>query len=166
MRFRASSYAMITKNNNNRNMSAWSLENGYQKKFTDHEYPFRVFDSDQKSSLILMLSSYDHDRDNLCALIREGFNIYISVPGESLESTIELRADLSKNIKITVKSKIVTTSKALRTYEPSQRGCFFNSERQLRFFKIYTAHNCIIECLANYTKAQCGCVKFSMPSMH
>lgn len=43
------------------------------------------------------------------------------------------------------------------------RQCYFNGERYLRFFQVYTQQNCELECLANYTMAKCGCVKFSMP---
>lgn len=45
-----------------------------------------------------------------------------------------------------------------------RRQCFFDTERQLRFFKIYTQRNCELECLANFTVKTCGCAKFSMPS--
>lgn len=45
----------------------------------------------------------------------------------------------------------------------SSRQCFFNDERYLRYFKVYTQQNCELECLANFTLATCGCVKFSMP---
>lgn len=34
---------------------------------------------------------------------------------------------------------------------------------KLRFYKNYTQANCEMECLSNYTKNECGCVKFSMP---
>lgn len=44
-----------------------------------------------------------------------------------------------------------------------RRQCFFNEERYLQFFKVYTQQNCELECLTNFTLSQCGCVKFSMP---
>lgn len=45
-----------------------------------------------------------------------------------------------------------------------RRQCFFNNERYLRFFKLYTQANCELECLTNHTLKECSCVKFSMPS--
>lgn len=44
-----------------------------------------------------------------------------------------------------------------------RRQCFFNSERKLRYLRTYTQRNCELECLANFTLAVCGCVRFSMP---
>lgn len=52
---------------------------------------------------------------------------------------------------------------SLRTYKPHQRDCYFEGERELKFFKSYTKSNCDWECLTNYTLAFCDCVKFSMP---
>lgn len=49
------------------------------------------------------------------------------------------------------------------TIYDDRRQCYFNGERYLRLFRMYTQHNCELECLANYTMAKCGCVKFSMP---
>lgn len=61
---------------------------------------------------------------------------------------------------------MITTSEGLRNYKPEQRKCFYQSERRLHFFKMYTQDNCEKECLANLTKTMCGCVKFSMPSKY
>lgn len=61
-----------------------------------------------------------------------------------------------------------------------RRQCYFDSERKLRFLKVYTQRNCELECLANFTLAKwyvkspiilihyilccfSGCVKFSSP---
>lgn len=64
----------------------------------------------------------------------------------------------------TVSPKLSVTSPYVRQYEPTIRGCYTGSERHLKFFKQYTQRNCEMECLTNFTLAQCGCVKFSMPS--
>lgn len=81
---------------------------------------------------------------------------------------------------ITVKPHMITTSHALKNLSPekylikifkiiflncfiSRRQCFFNKERALRFYKVYSQKNCEMECIANFTFAKCGCVKFSMP---
>lgn len=64
---------------------------------------------------------------------------------------------------MSVKPNMITTSSGLADYAPERRQCYFNDERQLKFFKVYTQSNCELECLANYTLKACGCVKFSMP---
>lgn len=71
---------------------------------------------------------------------------------------------LQQQIFISVKPKMITTSNRLRGYEPHDRGCFFKTERRLRFFKSYSQSKCELECLSNFTKNECGCVRFWMPS--
>lgn len=74
------------------------------------------------------------------------------------------RIQFGQEVLVSVKPKMITTSDELRDYDPNRRGCYFNGERQLRFFKMYTQNNCELECLSNYTKNECGCVKFSSQS--
>lgn len=71
---------------------------------------------------------------------------------------------IHEGVRIKLKPTLIMTSETLRSYDPNVRGCLFNSESHLRFFKTYTQNNCETECLANYTNKKCGCVKFSMPS--
>lgn len=75
------------------------------------------------------------------------------------------RISLFEQMEVTIKPTITTTSNGLRSYDPNLRQCYFNDERRLRFFKVYSKNNCELECLANFTKKVCQCVKFSMPSM-
>lgn len=49
------------------------------------------------------------------------------------------------------------------SFEPLSRQCYFNYERRLKYFKVYTQQNCELECITNFTLQTCGCVKFSMP---
>lgn len=73
---------------------------------------------------------------------------------------------------ITVNNVIyVTTTFTLRTtatnlfqWKPRTRNCYYQHERILKFFKIYTANNCEIECRANHSLKMCGCVAYYHPS--
>lgn len=151
---------------NNRKLSHWTLESGYEEPVTDDEYPVRLFGSSSKEALELVLSSKVQDRgEYFCSGLRQGFMVALNVPSESVESKGFLLADFSENALITVKPKLTTTSKELKSWKLLKRGCFLNSERRLRFFKTYTQPNCMIECLSNLTKILCGCVGFYMPSM-
>lgn len=57
--------------------------------------------------------------------------------------------------------RCVTVSHSL--LNNSRRKCYFDSERKLRFLKVYTQRNCELECLSNDTLHKCGCVQFSLP---
>lgn len=70
-----------------------------------------------------------------------------------------------RTVLFTLSPMLVITSPDIQKYSLDWRQCFFNSERSLRFYKQYTQRNCEMECMSNFTLAECGCVEFSMPSI-
>ncbi|XP_031627361.1 pickpocket protein 28-like [Contarinia nasturtii] len=147
-------------------MSAWSLDNGYEVNSNGSEYPLRMFGSGQNNNLNMILSSDKQDNDFMCDSGQEGYIVMLDMPGESATRTqerIRFIAPQSESIKIRIEPKLTDTSNGLSNYKPAHRQCFYQSERQLRFFKIYTKYNCNMECIANFIQMECGCVKFNMP---
>lgn len=61
---------------------------------------------------------------------------------------------------IGVKPIVLTTSQELMSWDPIKRHCYFQNERKLKFFKVYTKKNCMLECQSSYALEQCGCVPF------
>ncbi|XP_031621556.1 pickpocket protein 28-like [Contarinia nasturtii] len=143
--------------------SGWTLEGGYVDGFKGRTYPNRVIGSDRKHSLDLVLSLNEQDEPFVCHLFLSGFTVHLNPPGEQI-SEFQLGSDVetSVDVKITIKPKLKSISKGLSAYKPNQRQCLFNSEKRLRFYNIYTKINCEEECLANFTRNECECVKFSM----
>lgn len=143
--------------------SNWTLELGYNDAET---YPHRAYGSGTQFSLQIILRVYRENRHHLCSGSSLGlFRFMFSQPGESLHSLRKYyRVALGQTTQFTINPKLVSASQKTRQYETNIRGCYFNSERHLRFFKQYTQRNCDTECLTNFTLAQCGCVRFSMPS--
>lgn len=147
------------------NISHWSLENGYTDGARQRDYPIRVFHAQRNAALHFFLQIYKQDLEYICRGFIKGFKLFLHTPGEVLgESWPYFRIPLLDQIEVSIKPTLITTSNGLRQYRPNQRQCYFESERRLRFFKIYSQNNCETECLANYTERMCGCVKFSMPS--
>lgn len=145
--------------------SHWSLENGYEIEATERGYPIRVFNVKHSVALTIFLQLFGNDVEYRCRGLVPGFKVFLHTPGEVPPATRHsFRVPLSEEALIAIKPTIVTTSSKLRSYDPNLRQCFFSSERKLQFFKIYTQNNCEAECLANFTKSECGCVNFSMPS--
>lgn len=160
--FRMAPGMMITKNNPN--VSGWSLENGYADEMNGEEYPIRVTDLGKTVAMEVSLTYSEKNLDISCKGLMQGFTVTLSVPGDELKILRNsLRVPVAENSIVTIKSKLTTTSEGLRHYKPNGRQCFYESERRLRFYKNYTKSNCEMECLANFTKTECGCVKFSMP---
>lgn len=148
----------------NLNVSHWSFEHGYENEMDKSSYPMRIFNSRSDAALRVELYLAD-DNFFACSELEAGFRLFLHVPGEMPKMSRQFHyVTVSEDIKLSIKATLITTSDGLQSYKPSQRQCFFNSDRQLRFFKNYTQTNCEAECLANFTKRECECVKFSMPS--
>lgn len=108
---------------------------------------------------------YNEDIEHLCNAGSGGFKVMFAQPFEALGKLPNYyRISLNRTTVLTIKPKLTIASGNIHTYKPHHRGCYLSSERSLQFYKHYTQRNCEMECLTNYTLAQCGCVKFSMPS--
>ena len=108
--------------------------------------------------------SNKNDTDYACRGPSQGFKVLLHSPSEFPQvSNQYFRVPFGQEINVVVKPQMITTSDELKDYKPDQRQCYFNNERYLKFFNVYTQKNCELECLANYTLQQCSCVKFSMP---
>ncbi|KAG5679610.1 hypothetical protein PVAND_009170 [Polypedilum vanderplanki] len=55
---------------------------------------------------------------------------------------------------------ITKTDESLRQMSFETRKCYFNDEKELKFFKIYTKNNCEFECLSHALYQICKCVPF------
>lgn len=143
--------------------SNWSLDEGYKPNAELQTFPSRVFGSGFEAGLYMQLKmpkSYDeyHCREAL------GFKVLLHSPAEyPVISRKFIRLTYNHEVTIALKPQVTTISKALRSYTPTKRQCFFSHERKLEFFAIYNQANCELECLTNHTLHLCGCVRFSMP---
>lgn len=150
----------------NPNMTNWNPDDGYGQRVGDDDYPIRVFNAQLNAFLYLHLKLFEKDLEWLCRGTIQGFKVFLSSPGDSFKMSRNfLRIPFSEKSTILVTPRLITTSQKLRNYLPNERQCYFNTERKLRFFNIYSQNNCQSECLANFTDNVCGCVKFSMPSI-
>lgn len=144
--------------------STWNVDEGYDKSHRNHHpYPYRMIDVGLQYSLTMILKVNVHDFDYLCGGTVQGFRI-------GFHSPIEIPRDIKKFVELSpkhatlyvIEPKLIQTDNDTRKFRPHERQCFFNYEHKLRFFKQYTEANCVLECMSNYTLAQCGCVHFSM----
>lgn len=148
------------------NASDWSLENGYKESVNQTSYPLREHNAGSNTGFSFILHVLREDIQILCITKNTGFSLYFHSPGDTLFKSFDQSQHILSNeeVGISIKPKLTTTSEGLRHYGPNVRQCYFESERRLRFFKIYSQSNCEHECMANYTLNKCGSVIFSMPS--
>ncbi|KAL1130433.1 hypothetical protein AAG570_011681, partial [Ranatra chinensis] len=83
------------------------------------------------------------------------------VPGDSHSVSY---LDLDRINFVQVRPKVYTVDERLKKWKPKERGCYYQRERRLSHFKIYTQRNCDLECEANATLKKCGCVSKHHPS--
>ncbi|CAG9810349.1 unnamed protein product [Chironomus riparius] len=142
--------------------SNWNLSYGYFD--SNHEYPSKMSDGFSKSlNAILLQDITNMNKD--CSIYRRGFEIYWHLPNEILthwHSSVNIN-NVNKDNQIYIKTKSFQMSPKLQKYDVKHRKCFFDHEKNLKFFKIYSEKNCLLECLANITIAKCGCVRYFMP---
>lgn len=90
--------------------------------------------------------------------------LFVHLPNEvptDSHKIISINIGARPNFLITVKS--FRTDDALRAYSPEIRKCYFEDERKLVFFKIYSKAHCEFECYTNVTIKACDCVPFYLP---
>lgn len=151
--------------NRNGKITNWSPEAGYAQQTPQEVYPRRVFNARRGAALTFSPQLFEQDLEYVCRDSVQGFDIFLHVPGETIQmSRQSIRVPLLEETDIAVKPTLTKTSEKLKKFTPKQRQCFFDSERKLAFFVTYSEKKCEVECLANFTKSECGCVKYSMPS--
>lgn len=142
--------------------SHWELEKGYLKD-TNDTHPIRSV----RANTLHVVAKYndsDLNSNNFCPELGKSFQIFLHMPNEILTPFHKPENLLIREKKFIVFiPRVYKTDESLRIYSPKARGCYFEGEKKLKFFKSYTKLNCEFECLANETLKACGCVKFSMP---
>lgn len=140
----------------------WTLQDGYTTKSTD-AYPRRALGAGLYGGLQIVLQTKKSDKDFLCTKELQGFQITFHNPAEF--PTVRKNFYLAGHNEIAyynVNPDMITTSNSLKKYSIRKRQCYFDGERNLKFFNIYTQNNCALECIANYTLNKCGCVTLWM----
>ncbi|XP_031638903.1 pickpocket protein 28-like [Contarinia nasturtii] len=145
--------------------SDWLLERGYKEgNLIRDPYPHRVFGTGKQASLRVLLRIFNDDIDPLCNGGIHGFKVAFHPPNEAPQITKKyFHVSPGKLTFFTISPRFILGLPNARKYMPDVRQCYFANERKLRFFKEYTQHNCELECISNFTKRECGCVKFSYP---
>jgi acid-sensing ion channel, other len=67
-----------------------------------------------------------------------------------------IEAHFGTDVDVLITPEIIRTDETLRSYEPKKRGCYFEDERKLKFFNVYTKQNCEFECFSGaYFSSEC-----------
>lgn len=131
-------------------------------------FPYEVLGAGNRGAFSIVLRMFENDFDYICRGSIIGYKVAIHLTGDLptiLSSNQFIRIPINQETLVTFEPKVMRTADSLQSYTPNDRGCFFSYEGTLKYFKEYTQRNCELECLTDHTLRNCGCVKFSMPSM-
>ncbi|CAB3239600.1 unnamed protein product [Arctia plantaginis] len=147
----------------NKSAVNWTDEHGYTD-FGPHVYPVPGKENRASPDIQIIMKTSLIDRDLMCNTVNSGYKVFIQHPADLPQSSVYYFAVLNKQVSsMALSFSVLNTSESLIKYDPEIRQCYFPGERYLKYFKIYTANNCKIECLANVTFNLCNCVAFYMP---
>nr|XP_029732096.1 pickpocket protein 28-like [Aedes albopictus] len=149
--------------NEPKNVTDWTVEAGYKPDENLSSHPIRALGSGFGAGLTMQLMAAEDNIEQHCRE-QQGFKVIVHPPSEYPQVTKKFAlVTYSRDVTLAIHPVIMKTSAELRSYHPKRRHCYFNHERWLKFFRVYTQSNCELECVTNYTLKTCGCVKFSMP---
>lgn len=68
--------------------------------------------------------------------------------------------DYQKVVVVSIIPEVIFTDSSLRSIDPKKRNCFFDDEKELKYFKIYSKVNCEMECISELAMQKCKCTPF------
>uniref|UniRef100_A0AAG5DG39 Pickpocket n=1 Tax=Anopheles atroparvus TaxID=41427 RepID=A0AAG5DG39_ANOAO len=142
----------------------WSIDEGYAINAGGNTYPRRSFGAGIRAGMYVILRVKLDDVDYLCGNSFRGYKVHLHAPNQYPRMYSQyFRIPLSQEVSVSIDPLVMETAANIQNYDPNRRQCYYNHERYLKYFKVYTKSNCEIECLANYTLKTCGCAHFAMP---
>ncbi|CAG9799851.1 unnamed protein product [Chironomus riparius] len=142
-------------NENAWTLDAWSLEKGYASK-NELVKPLRAT---LTQKLRTRTKQQFHDDFDICENV---FKVIFHLPTE-VPSSLNLAKEFGSSKSLSFSAHISKHDETLKQFPPEERGCYFEGEKKLKFFKSYTNNNCEHECMINYTLIKCDSVEYSMP---
>lgn len=139
----------------NSKYASWSLKTGYDQDTYDI-YPRRAFAGSSIGFNIVLYQKFS-DLDYMCRGPVQGYKVKIHPPDEHPRMT-------SGYQRISLNSETLISLNPAVTRNTANIGdtCHSSESKLLNYFKEYSQANCISECISEYAKSECGCVKFSM----
>ncbi|XP_050536588.1 pickpocket protein 28-like isoform X2 [Daktulosphaira vitifoliae] len=144
--------------------TSWSPDKGFSKNAIPFDTPWRVTGDTNNDAVRLVFNLRNIEGDNYCPHTMSGVVLILHNPSDT-PSGYHPSAYLASNHGLSISLSVLhrPTSQSLAKWSPEMRHCFYENEKRLKFFKLYTFRNCISECQANLTFRKCGCAAFYQP---
>lgn len=135
----------------------WTPKKGYADPTV--EFPWRARKGTEKK--FFLKYSVDESK-NYC--FQRAFAVVFHLPTEIpsiFHDYFIVNYKTTTNFIVTIKS--AKTDEYLKKFSISHRKCYFDGEKQLKYFQIYTKKLCEVECNINQTLKHCNCSHIAMP---
>lgn len=143
----------------------WTPEAGFSKTKRNNTYPRRAAGAGSHMGLSIIL---DADVANyFCSSTSSvGFKVLFHNPTETPKiSNYGFYITVGEEYRAVVDPKLNDATQLIRKVPISQRQCFFASEGNLSYFRVYSKKNCEMECESKLLAQHCGCVLYYMPKV-
>lgn len=125
--------------------SNWTIF-GYQS-YDFNAYPFRSLGRGINSGLKIKLKMKVDDIEYACKESASGFRLVLHTPGETPRPSSHFyRIPFHAKTLVAVNPRVVSTSNDLKSYKVEKRQCYFEGEKKLKYYKLYSQSNCQLEC--------------------
>lgn len=125
-------------------------------------YPFRVESSRQMLMIVtLLFEDFKHPICNPEYLVFVHNND--EIPWD-IERAYVIEANYYAHTELVITPTKISTSIDLRyKFTPDERGCYFEDEHKLKYFKKYSKSHCELECWITFIKQNCECLPIWLP---
>ncbi|KAG5673243.1 hypothetical protein PVAND_003306 [Polypedilum vanderplanki] len=115
-----------------------------------------------KIFLLVRILTYNLHREHSLGSTKGGL-MYFHDPYEMPSKfTQSMMINENQYNEIFVEPQMMEVDESFYDENPLERNCYFDDERKLNFFKVYTKPNCLFECMSEFMAQKCGCVEFFM----
>jgi acid-sensing ion channel, other len=131
------------------------------RNISSNHYPLMSSSGNGNGLVISMQRNKDVRENDNCAAPAFIVHSPFELPG-SYDHNERIEFYYGIDLEVLITPEIIKTDEGLKSYKPKERGCYFEGEKKLKFFKIYTRRNCEFECYAEHFLNKLKCVPFFM----
>ncbi|XP_070498708.1 uncharacterized protein [Chironomus tepperi] len=137
----------------------------YNKNINNLSFPLKASADDHTGLCVEMnLETSFNDLDSYF-IVPQCYSLHFLIIHPANQLPLDEHTEIiTKGIsyEIQVMPEIIKADDSLRMVPLKTRKCYFENERKLRYFKIYTPKNCELECLAHIIYDTCTCVPYNL----
>ncbi|KAG5667493.1 hypothetical protein PVAND_015473 [Polypedilum vanderplanki] len=112
---------------------------------------FPISGSSQDKFSITLTLNKEFKYEDICSPLQFIIHSPYEIPNDQTTSENAIaKFDYAQDLEIVITPEVIKTDSDLKSFDYKRRNCYFDGEKQLKMFKIYTRQNCIQECYSNF----------------